>query len=121
VTAECVCEVVLLRRWKWPGRVRHLLSSRDVGAVRSVRLRRAGQVAGIETIKLKRILVGKPFGKRPLGSLRRGRRIEGACVLRWEMDATGSGSWPAVGCRVGGTEPSGSATRMLRHGNYDED
>jgi hypothetical protein len=72
-----------------------------------------------EEIKVYKVLVGKPEGKKPLGRPRRrwgdGIRMDlretglGGCGLDW----AGSGQGPVAGCCECGDEPSGSCATEL--------
>jgi hypothetical protein len=99
----------------------NLYSSPDIiRQVKSRRMRWVGHVARMgKERKLYKVLVGKPEGKRPLGSPRRrwedGVRMDlrefglGECGL----DSTSSGQGPVAGCCECGDEPSGSCATEL--------
>jgi hypothetical protein len=72
-----------------------------------------------EEIKVYKLLVGKPEGKRPLGRPR--RRWENGVRMDFkeiglggvDLDSVGSGQGPVAGCCECGDEPSGSCATEL--------
>jgi hypothetical protein len=95
-------------------------SSDSIRQVKSRRMRWAGHVARMgEEIKVYKVLVGKPEGKRPLGRPRR-RWEDGVRMDLREiglggggLDSTGSEQGPVAGCCECGDEPSGSCATEL--------
>jgi hypothetical protein len=99
----------------------NLYSSPDIiRQVKSRRMRWAGHVTRMrEEIKVFKILVGKPEGKRPLGRPGVGGKMGSEWTLgrlAWGcgLDWTVSGQGPVAGCCECGDEPSGSfATELV--------
>jgi hypothetical protein len=72
----------------------------------------------VEERKVRKVLVGKPEGKRPLGRPRRRwedgiRKDLREIGLGGGLDSTGSGQVPVAGCCECGDEPSGSCATEL--------
>jgi hypothetical protein len=88
-------------------------------------MRWVGHVARMgEERKVYNVLVGKPEGKRPLGTPRRrwedGIRMDLMEIGLWGcgLDSTVSGQGPVAGCCECGDEPSGScATELVSYGS----
>jgi hypothetical protein len=70
-----------------------------------------------EEIKVYKVLVGKPEGKRPLGIPRRGCedgiRMDLREIGLGGVNSTDSGQGPVAGCCECGDEPSGSCATEL--------